>query len=68
MRYSLFSYDSLPAPTYSPYNKKYILELAIALSISTDGPSIFVTVEQYTLVGGPLTSWKPVQVQRVPYI
>ena len=35
-------------PRTDPYNHKYVLELTITLSISTDGPSVFVTVEQYT--------------------
>ena len=41
MRYGLFGYDPSPAPTYSPYNQKYVPELTVALSISTDGLSIF---------------------------
>ena len=43
-------------PRTDPYNQRYVLELTITLSISTDGPSVFVTVEQYTLLAGPLTS------------
>ena len=43
-------------PRTDPYNHRYVLELTIAISISTDGSSIFVTMEQYTLLAGPLTS------------
>ena len=43
-------------PHTDPYNHRYVLELTIAISISTDGSSIFVTMEQYTLLAGPLTS------------
>ena len=43
-------------PRTDPYNHRYIPELTIAISISTDRSSIFVTMEQYTLLAGPLTS------------